>query len=68
MGAQIPGGLQAIEVAGDGLADLIVLDVDATIVVAHSERELASPRSCLTPGLMEALGVSGVHGVEMNRL
>jgi hypothetical protein len=39
----IPGGLPASKVAGTALpADLVVLDVDATIVVAHSEKEQAT--------------------------
>jgi len=39
----IPGGLPACTVAGTTLpADLVVLDVDATIVIAHSEKEQAA--------------------------
>jgi hypothetical protein len=39
----IPGGLPASRVAGSTLgADLVVLDVDATIVIAHSEKEQAT--------------------------
>ena len=39
----IPGGLPASTVAGTRLpADLVVLDVDATIVIAHSEKEQAT--------------------------
>ncbi len=38
-----PGGLPASRVAGTDLRELVVLDVDATIVVAHSEKEQASP-------------------------
>lgn len=39
----IRGGLPASKVAGTTLpADLVVLDVDATIVVAHSEKEQAT--------------------------
>jgi hypothetical protein len=39
----IPGGLPASAVAGTTLpADLVVLDVDATIVIAHSEKEQAT--------------------------
>ncbi len=39
----IPGGLPASMVAGTTLpADLVVLDVDATIVIAHSEKEQAT--------------------------
>ncbi|WP_235736804.1 IS1380 family transposase [Nocardioides alcanivorans] len=40
---QLPGGVPASRVAGSDLAeDLIVLDVDATIVVSHSEKESAA--------------------------
>ena len=39
----IPGGLPASTAAGTALpADLVVLDVDATIVIAHSEKEQAT--------------------------
>ncbi len=39
----IPGGLPASRAAGTALAqDLVVLDVDATIVIAHSEKEHAA--------------------------
>jgi len=39
----VPGGLPASKVAGTTLpADVVVLDVDATIVVAHSEKEQAT--------------------------
>lgn len=42
--AQIPGGLPASKVAGRSLEEgVVVLDVDATIVVAHSEKEQAAP-------------------------
>lgn len=42
--AQIPGGLPASKVAGKTLdVGVVVLDVDATIVVAHSEKEQAAP-------------------------
>lgn len=37
------GSIPASRVAGTDLGDVTVLDVDATIVVAHSEKELASP-------------------------
>ncbi|WP_353358113.1 transposase, partial [Intrasporangium sp. DVR] len=37
------GGLPASKVAGSDLGEVVVLDVDATIVVAHSEKENASP-------------------------
>ena len=41
--SQFPGGLPASVVAGTYLgAELVVLDVDATIVVAHSEKENAA--------------------------
>ena len=36
-------GLPVSKVAGTDLGEVVVLDVDATIVVAHSEKELASP-------------------------
>ncbi|MBA3801274.1 MAG: IS1380 family transposase [Geodermatophilaceae bacterium] len=38
-----PDGLPASKVAGTDLGATVVLDVDATIVVAHSEKENASP-------------------------
>ena len=41
--ASLPGGVPASRVAGTDLGSTIVLDVDATIVVAHSEKEQASP-------------------------
>lgn len=41
--AQIPGGLPASKVAGTDLGATVVLDVDATIVVTHSEKEQAAP-------------------------
>lgn len=41
--AQIPGGVPASKVAGTDLGATVVLDVDATIVIAHSEKENASP-------------------------
>ena len=37
------GGVPASKVAGTDLGSTVVLDVDATIVVTHSEKELASP-------------------------
>ncbi len=41
--AQLPDGVPASRVAGTDLGeDLIVLDIDATIVVAHSEKENAA--------------------------
>src|SRR5680860_149627 len=36
-------GLPVSKVAGTDLGEVVVLDVDATIVVAHSEKELAAP-------------------------
>jgi len=36
------GGIPASKVAGTDLGELIVLDVDATIVIAHSEKEKAA--------------------------
>ncbi len=41
--AQLPGGVPASRVAGADLEDVIVLDADATIVIAHSEKENAAP-------------------------
>lgn len=42
--SQLPRGVPASRVAGTALdEDLIVLDVDATIVVSHSEKENAAP-------------------------
>ncbi|MBC7307714.1 MAG: IS1380 family transposase [Dietzia sp.] len=41
--SQLPGGLPASKVAGTDLGPTVVLDVDATIVIAHSEKEQASP-------------------------
>jgi hypothetical protein len=39
----IPGGVPASKVAGTDLGATVVLDVDATIVLAHSEKEQAAP-------------------------
>jgi hypothetical protein len=39
---QLPEGVPASKVAGTDLGDVVVLDVDATIVVAHSEKENAA--------------------------
>src|SRR5690606_12595609 len=42
--SQLPGGVPSSKVAGISLEpDVVVLDVDATVVVTHSEKELASP-------------------------
>jgi hypothetical protein len=41
--SQVPGGLPASRVADTDLGEVVVLDVDATIVVAHSEKESAAP-------------------------
>jgi len=41
--AQLPDGVPASKVAGTDLGEVIVLDVDATIVIAHSEKEKAAP-------------------------
>jgi len=41
--SQLPGGVPASKVAGTDLGTTIVLDVDATIVVTHSEKENAAP-------------------------
>lgn len=40
--AQLPDGIPASKVAGSDLGDVVVLDVDATIVIAHSEKEQAA--------------------------
>lgn len=40
--AQLPGGIPASKVAGTDLADVIVLEIDATSVIAHSEKENAA--------------------------
>ncbi len=37
--AQLPGGLPASKVADTDLGEVVVLDVDATLVTAHSEKE-----------------------------
>jgi hypothetical protein len=39
----LPGGLPASKVADTDLGAVVVLDVDAIIVVAHSEKESAAP-------------------------
>ncbi len=39
----LPDGVPASKVADADLGDVVVLDVDATIVVAHSEKEQAAP-------------------------
>jgi Transposase DDE domain group 1 len=39
----LPGGVPASRVADTGLGETVVLDVDATVVVAHSEKEWAAP-------------------------
>ena len=41
--AQSATGFPASKVAGTDLGEVVVLDVDATIVVAHSEKEQATP-------------------------
>lgn len=41
--AQLRGGPPPSQVAGSDLGATVVLDVDATIVIAHSEKEQASP-------------------------
>ena len=41
--AKLPDGVPASRVAGTELDDWIVLDTDATIVIAHSEKENAAP-------------------------
>ena len=52
----VPGGVPASKVAGTDLGDTVVLDVDATIVVAHSEKEQAAPTFMRTFGF-HPLGV-----------
>jgi hypothetical protein len=39
----LPQGVPASKVADTDLGDFVVLDVDATVVVAHSEKESAAP-------------------------
>jgi hypothetical protein len=39
----LPEGVAASKVADTDLGDVVVLDVDATVVVAHSEKESAAP-------------------------
>jgi hypothetical protein len=39
----LPDGLPASKVAGTDLGEVVVLDVDATIVVSHGEKENAAP-------------------------
>lgn len=41
----LAGGVPASQVADGDLGEVVVLDVDATIVVAHSEKESAAPTS-----------------------
>ena len=41
--SHLPGGVPASKCAGRDLGSTIVLDVDATIVVTHSEKENAAP-------------------------
>jgi hypothetical protein len=41
--SQLAAGVQASKVADTDLGEVVVLDVDATIVVAHSEKESAAP-------------------------
>jgi Transposase DDE domain group 1 len=41
--SQLPEGLPASTVAGADLGEVVVLDVDATIVVAHSDKQQAAP-------------------------
>lgn len=40
--AQLPGGIPASRVAGTDLGEVVVLDIDATVVVTHSEKENAA--------------------------
>ena len=41
--SQLPGGVPASRVAGTDLGEVVVLEVDATIVVTHSEKEQSAP-------------------------
>ncbi len=41
--SQLTGGVPPSQVAGTDLGPTVVLDVDATIVIAHSEKEQAAP-------------------------
>jgi hypothetical protein len=41
--AQLPRGVPASPVAGSDLGEVVVIDVDATLVTAHSEKEQAAP-------------------------
>ncbi|MCT2302887.1 transposase, partial [Dietzia cinnamea] len=41
--SHLPGGVPASKCAGRDLGSTVVLDVDATIVVTHSEKENAAP-------------------------
>jgi hypothetical protein len=43
MWSQFSKSVPASKVAGTDLADVVALDVDATIVIAHSEKANASP-------------------------
>lgn len=40
--ALLPGGVPASQVAGTDLGEVVVLDVDATVVITHSEKEHAA--------------------------
>ncbi len=40
--SQLPGGVPASRVADTDLGDTLVLDVDATLMTAHSEKEGAA--------------------------
>ena len=42
MWGRFPGGLPAAPVAGSDLEDTVVIDVDATLVTAHSDKERAA--------------------------
>ena len=42
MWAQLPEGVPVSEVAGSDLGEVVVLDIDATIVGAHREKEDAA--------------------------
>ncbi len=57
--ANSDAGLPTSKVAGTDLGEVVVLDVDATIVVAHSEKELASGTFKKTFGLPSRRGSLG---------
>jgi hypothetical protein len=56
--SQLPGGVPASKVADSDLGDVVVLDVDATIVVAHSEKEAAAPTRATSGFIRSGCGVT----------